>query len=365
MKWFDKIRWFFQSQTPGALRVRRVAKVVLLLVLFGAMFAIVPIGDVLSAILSADPWYLILGITFSFLATILTAVQLTALARKQGITHSALKVLSITLAAKFYSQFSPGNIVASGIKWYRLSQPGNKTAESLAVLAFFRLMETFLNIALGLGFWLLSDLWAQGEQRALQISAGWLAVLVLGVALLWIFLTRLSLPLYTWFERRGGALWQKKSWQRLSRYLQKFLSAAAAYADFSTWELSVAIFAAITSQLSGVVSNVFVARAVGIHLSLLEMGWIYSVIILVSQLPFAFAGGLGLREVSLVFLFATFGIGADLALAFSFLLFVRGVLISLVGGAWEALDALQGRRAAERQPGDAIHSGDPIRREES
>ena len=96
----------------------------------------------------------------------------------------------------------------------------------------------------------------------------------------------------------------------------------------------------------GILSNVLLAKSVGIDLTYTQMGWVYSVVILASQLPFAFAGGLGIREVTLIALLSTFGIGADLALAFSLLLFVRGIFLSLVGGLLEVLQAMRLKRTA-------------------
>jgi uncharacterized membrane protein YbhN (UPF0104 family) len=66
------------------------------------------------------------------------------------------------------------------------------------------------------------------------------------------------------------------------------------------------------------------------------MGWVLAVVQLITQLPFTAASGLGVREVTLVALLTTMGVSADLALALSLLLLVRGVLIAMTGGVVEA-----------------------------
>jgi uncharacterized membrane protein YbhN (UPF0104 family) len=71
------------------------------------------------------------------------------------------------------------------------------------------------------------------------------------------------------------------------------------------------------------------------------MGWIQSVVTLTALLPFSIGEGLGYREVSLVAILGTFGISADLALAFSFIIFIRSVMLGLVGGVIEAVQTLQ------------------------
>jgi hypothetical protein len=50
------------------------------------------------------------------------------------------------------------------------------------------------------------------------------------------------------------------------------------------------------------------------------------------------------REVTLVAVLSFFNISAEQAVAFSFLIFSRGVIISLIGGAIEAVDTLRNRR---------------------
>jgi uncharacterized protein (TIRG00374 family) len=350
MKLAEKIRWVFWGSSPAAQRLRRLLKIGFLLILFAGLFWIIPLADVLAAILAADPRAFLIGFVFSFISTVLTAAQIRILAHKQGIHHSLGSVLSINLAAKFYSLFSPGTIVASGVKWYRLAQPDGKTAEALAALGFFRVSETFLNLGLGLVFLLASGRNLRLQEQAaaggseqlvggFNASAGWiwLVLLVFGLALFWIAATRLGQPAYAHLRARSPRLWQISYLRPLLKYAEKLILAAASYADMSAWGLSMVVITGVVSQLSGIISNLFIAQSVGINLSFVDMGWIYSVTILVSQLPFAFAGGLGVREVTLVAILALFGVGAETALAFSLLLFLRGVLIALIGGFQELL----------------------------
>ena len=70
-----------------------------------------------------------------------------------------------------------------------------------------------------------------------------------------------------------------------------------------------------------------------------------SIILLASYLPISFAGGLGIREVSLVVLLSMFGIEAEIALAFSLLIFTRAIVLSLIGGVIEIFEVIQNRKA--------------------
>lgn len=337
MQLSQPIRWFFQSTTLKARRTRSAVKLAIVIGLFVILFWIVPIQQVIQALLSADPALLVAGMVLGLVSTALTAVEMRPLVKNQGLQHGVISILAINLAVKFYSQFMPTSLVGSGIRWYRLSQPGNKVAQSLAALAFFRMLETFLTISIGLGFYLLSD------QTIFHISIGWLVVMILGIVVAWILITRYSLPIYRWFTSR--IMPHLPTYARpFSRRVEKFFTAVSAFAGMPALDLLVAVSAGIASTLMGIASGTVLAQAVGIEISFVEMGWIQAIVLLTTQLPFAVAGGLGIREVTLVAILATFGISADLALALSFLLFIRGIFIGLVGGVIEAIQAVRNQR---------------------
>ena len=334
----DRLRWFFVGTELKAQRARRLVKIVILLALFIGLFWIVPVESVVRALWTASPLYLLIGFILAIFSWSLTALELEPLVRKQGIKRNFLQILQINLSVKFYLLFAPSTLVGSGVRWYRLSQPEGKVAESLAALAFFRLLENFLTISIGLGFWLLSG------GKGLQVSLEWIAILILGIILMWFLATRVSLPMYRWLKPHTTRLWDRPFWREILRRFEKLLVAVSVYADIPILDLLIAIAGGISSLLAGVMSAQYLARSVGVQLSFLQMGWISSIVLLATQLPFTVAGGLGVREVTLVAILPTLGVSAELALAFSFLLFIRGVVIALIGGLIEVQRAFRAPR---------------------
>jgi uncharacterized protein (TIRG00374 family) len=351
MKLINLFQWFFTGKTPRAKLARRTAEILFLLALFVAIFNYIPIQEVIQAISAADPLYLVIGIVLGLMAAFLTALQMTILVRKQGIHLNTWQIFEINLAAKFYAQFLPGNIVASGVKWYRLSKPNGKPAAALAAIAFFRLSEGFINIATALMLWLLSG------QEWLELNWYWFIIVITSIVVVWVLLTRYSLPIYKWFKMRVARYLKKPIWQKIINQLDIFVMAVSAYEGLTVWELSITISAGFLSLMVGALSAQALGRAVAVELSFFQMGWIYVVVVLLTQLPFVFLGGLGIREVSLVFMLSLYGIEPGLALAFSFLLFIRGVFVSLIGGLFEAVRALRAhpitdQEAAKENPGE-------------
>jgi hypothetical protein len=233
----------------------------------------------------------------------------------------------------------PTTLVASGYRWYRFAQPEGKVAEAFVALAFIRLFKTFVTIALGLGFLIIST------QQTLIFQIGWIALLVLGIIIIWVVVTQYSLPLYNWLRKKIGFESERPLIQRFFRIVEKLLTSASSYADMPVPTLLFSLFAGLLSALIGIASGVYLAWAVGIDLSFLELGWALSIVTLTTQFTLSIMEGLGVREVTLVAILSLFDIPAEQALALSFLIFSRGIIIAIIGGLIEAYDALRARRS--------------------
>ena len=335
MNLLQTIQDLWRGKTPAAKRVRRVIKILFLIALFIAFFYIVPVRDVYRALISAQPLYVGLGLILAFPVMFLGAVQLKLLIRRLGISLGVFQIWGINLSIKFYMLFMPNAFVGSGLRWYRFAQPDGKPAEALAAVGFNRILDTFLVGVIGFGFWFLSG------YHTIQKGGIVLILLIFGTAAIWYIFTRVSLPLYEWFKARFIHDVQNKFLQRLINSTERLLLAVSTFADFSLWELLLVIIVGITRNLINVLSTVFLAMSVGIMLSYIDMGWIQSIVSLTALLPFSIGEGLGYREVSLVAILSTFGIGTDLALAFSFIIFIRSIMLGLVGGVVEAIQTMQ------------------------
>lgn len=337
-------RWFLKSDEPKARRARRLVRFIIIIGMFIALFWIIPIRSVFQALLKTDPLLFAFGVILAVVKIFLFSVQMKPLLDNQGIDRSISQIFKINLVVKFYLLLMPSSLVASGIRWYRFAQPEGKVAESLVALAFIRLFKTFLTLTLGLGFLLIS------MQQGFQFRIGWIALLVLGIIVIWIVITRYSLPIYKWFRTHAGFILDRSFLESFLRIVEKLLTSASSYADMPGRDLLLSMSAGVLAALVGIASGVFLARAIGMDLGFLELGWVLSIMSLATQFTLSIMEGLGVREVTLVALLSFFNISAEQALAFSFLIFSRGVIISLIGGAIEALDTLRSRRKTNFEP---------------
>jgi uncharacterized membrane protein YbhN (UPF0104 family) len=332
-------RWFLKSDQQNAQRARRLVKFAVVFGLLIALFWIVPIRSVIQALLKTNPLLFAVGVVLGLITIFLTSVQMKPLLDNQGIDRSIFQINNINLAVKFYLLVMPTSLVASGYRWYRFAQPEGKVTESFVALAFFRLFRTFLVLTIGLGFLLISI------QQNYTFRVGWIVILVLGIIIIWIVITRYSIPIYRWFHKHAGFIFDRSFLQRFLNIVERILSSASSYADMPIPALLLSMSAGILAILVGFASGVYLARAIGIDLGFLELGWSLSVMTLTTQFTFSIMEGLGVREVTLVAVLSLFNISAEEALAFSFLIFCRGVIISLLGGLIEALNTLQNNRS--------------------
>lgn len=331
--------WFLKSDQPNAQRARRLVRVIIIIGLFIALFWIVPIESVIQALLKTDPLLFSIGVFFGLLTIFLTSVQMKPLLDNQGIDRSTMQIFKINWVVKFYLFVMPSSLVASGIRWYRFAQPEGKVAESLVALAFYRLFRTFLVLMVGLGFLLIS------MQQNYTFRFGWIVLLVLGIILIWIVVTRYSLPIYNWVRKHASFVLDRPFFGSLLRIIEKLLTSASSYADMPMRDLLYSMSAGVLAALVGIVSGIYLSRAIGLDLGFLELGWTLSIMSLATQFSLAMMEGLGVREVTLVALLSLFNISAEQALAFSLLIFGRGLVISLLGGLIEAFDALRNNRS--------------------
>jgi uncharacterized membrane protein YbhN (UPF0104 family) len=338
MRLRKSLRWFLKRDEPKAQRTRRLAKLAIVVGMLIALFLLVPLDEVVRALLQTDPLLFAVGVVLSLITIFLTSVQMKPLLDNQGINRSIMQINNINLAVKFYLLVMPTSLVASGYRWYRFAQPEGKVTESFVALAFFRLLRTFLVLTTGLGFLLIS------VQQNITFRVGWIALLILGIIIFWVGVTRYGIPIFTWLREHAGFIFDWSILQSLLRIIEKILSSASSYADMPASALMLSMFAGILAILVGVASGVSMAQAIGIDLGFLELGWVLSIMSLATQFTFSIMEGLGVRELTLVAVLSLFDISAEQALAFSFLIFSRGVFISLLGGGIEALDTLRGNR---------------------
>jgi glycosyltransferase 2 family protein len=329
-------------RTGARLRMRRTCSWTLRLVLTGAIlyyiFVQVALTNVVRSIASARLSYLALAVALTVAARYVAAIQMKFVTDRQGLRLSVQQIVEVNQAVKFYGLFLPG-VLSGGLRWYRFSGQGSQWPQALASITFNRMLDTITLVALGLLFWMI-DL---PKGTALLIGTV-LAALLAGL------LTVHALALHEqaalrWINRLGLAgrcLLPASAQGRLGRM---FESTAQSYRVCRGLAAPVASCALVGHLLGIVIFNYF-ALSLGITLSLFQIGWIRSVVAVLSMLPISISG-LGVREGSLILLLEPYGVAAHDAVALSLLFFAHSVVSGVMGGLFELKNSLRPSRTAE------------------
>ena len=328
--------WREYNSQPSKEKLFKYFKLILVLVIFIGLFFIIPIGEVLEVIKYSNYHLLIIGIILVLPAIYLKSIRLAFLTRKQGIMISVNRVFIVNMIVKFYLLFLPGTIMGSGIRWAKISST-EKSAETIAALVFNRIIELFLIIITG-SFWFLTGI-GRETLDGLTVVAFWVTI-----SATWSLFIKGSRMVAIWGENHPEIGSKYPIWQRIWGYLRKILQSMIVYEELKLRDLFYLFSVGILAYLIGLTSYIFIAYSTGISLSIIHLGWMQAVIILTSFTPISFAGGIGIRDISLILLLSLFGIDPQVALAFSLLLFGRNIFLSLIGGVLEALEFFSSKK---------------------
>lgn len=99
------------------------------------------------------------------------------------------------------------------------------------------------------------------------------------------------------------------------------------------------ILIGITCQLLCIVEQFIIINCLNINISFVDMMWIFPAVSILLLLPIT-VGGVGLRELSYATIFSSFGVGNELTLVFTTILFIVNIIIALLGGLFVLNDQL-------------------------
>ncbi|MHC4477888.1 MAG: lysylphosphatidylglycerol synthase transmembrane domain-containing protein [Planctomycetota bacterium] len=295
------------------------------------IFTMIPIAEVARSISLASPLCIVGALAIAILETFISACRLKILTDRQGMSLTISLITEINFLTTFYGLLLPGYLASGVIRWHRLSQTENKKTEALAAIAFSRLIYTISSIVIAIAF-LSFDV----QQSLSEIKISILLALLFSLVIIYfIGFTPKLLPIVDRCKQgkeRSIFVW-------LSSKISNLLLAASKYNRLSPklWGF-IAGFTILESLLE-ILSVYLFALALDINISYISIGWIISILKLVTMLPISFSG-LGIREGGLIVLLEPYGVFGSEAVALSFLIFAKIVFVGGIGAVVEAKNFL-------------------------
>ena len=314
-----------------------VLKLVLAAALLYAVFKVVPLSRVLESISRADLRFLLAGLGISLISIWLSAARLRFLVEVGGERLPLSSIVKINLSAGWYGLALPGTLAGGVVRWHRLTRIGAGKVATLAAITYARLVHVVMLVLLGLLF-LALEIPHQAGGIGLGLVAFLIGLLVAG---------------YLGFHGEGSRLWSSLMRHGpgfLGRWLERWHSVARSVRRLSGEDMASMCGLSVLEHLLGVVSIWLLARSVAIDVSLVTLGWIRSAVAIATSLPITISG-LGIREGGLILMLEPYGVEGAQAVALSFLMLARGLVVGALGGLVEAWDAVRAR-STPGGPGD-------------
>jgi len=191
-------------------------------------------------------------------------------------------------------------------------------------LALDRVFATLALCIVGLFFWMLS---IPEDSNLLVLSMIFILLGLTGFCIL-IFFDR-DHWVIKWLLSLANKVY-------VSPKLNRFIQSLSGLGRVPLRSLIFMIIISITSQLLNVLVFFLLIKSIDLDVSFVSIGWIRSVVVLVTMIPISISG-MGLREGAFILLLGAFGVSDGSAFAYSVLVFaVTRIVPGLLGGLFEA-----------------------------
>lgn len=268
--------------------------------------------------------YLPLAVAASFAVTWLMAYRWNLILCARGQSFKTRRLFIYYLIGIFFTNFVPGGGVSGDVtRLIYVDREVRDKAFVLSTLVYERLVGVFTLLFIGLAATLMTNAYAQTEP-AIYVSEAVLAVAFAAIATL--MSNYVSTRLVRVIRAAGTRIRIKRAAEAAARTLEA-VSELRRRPNLliRTTAVSVAI------RIAWSLGCYAVAWAMGLSIGLLTLFAFISLVDLVRLMPIS-VGGLGVREWTVIALFATLGISREQALTFSILAFAPIYLNAVVGG---------------------------------
>jgi uncharacterized protein (TIRG00374 family) len=305
-------------------------------------------GDVLRAVASADPTWILLAVVLVLADRALMAyrwIGLLCIVRAEQ-RPPLRRLLEVFFVSTFVGTFLPASIGGDAVRAYSISRDEVSGADAVASVFMDRMLGVAALLVMGVpGLFFARDLAAN---RA--VLAGLAATAAVSLAtILMIFSERFGL----WSARLIGAV----PGPTVQRMAHSIVESIRRYARFH-WRLLHVLLASIGVQILRVVQAYCLGRSLGIDAALAAYFAFIPVILLIMLLPIT-VNGLGTSQAAFVWFFARVGVANAPAFVLSLLFVGLGIVGNLPGGLLYAFSPKATRRSAGSSPSTGVPLAPP------
>ncbi len=295
-----------------------IAKALISLALLSYLLTRLDVDGLSSVFTRTVPELFLLAVAFFALSNTLGALQWHILLRVQQIPISFGRSLIFYLVGVFFNNVLLGNIGGDALRVYDIRRLSGTTSGGLAATAVDRFIGLFSSCTLALSAWTVVSGLGHIETRSLLLPI-W-GALLMGMAVL--------------FSQRLGNLVERWATHILpASVVTPLISLRHSFGAYRHHpaQLLIAGCISLSVQFFRILVYWAAGQAVGIDIGLVYFIAFQPIAAIIAALPIS-VGGLGVRENTLVSLFAHAGVANELSTAMSLLGYAAGLIASLAGG---------------------------------
>ncbi|OFW32639.1 MAG: hypothetical protein A2074_01245 [Candidatus Aquicultor primus] len=307
-----------QLQRKGQSRYLALFKAAMSVFLIGALLAKSDLDKYAELIRNSSPLYLGLALLITVVSIILSAYKWQLLVIAQGFTVPLRRLISSYFVGLFFNNFMPTSIggdVVRVLDLRKMTSSGPAAAASVVaerVLAAFTLgLIVLCGVAFGTGV-------TARFSVAILVFVGICALALLGI----LYAHKLA-PLLARYEASIAG--------KLKETAESIRSSVE-----NKNTLVKVLFYSFIFQLMVIAINIFIIKALGLHVPIAFVFLFIPIIFAITMLPISM-NGLGLREATYAYFFTQAGLSTEESVTISLFFFLIVTLVSLIGGVIFAL----------------------------
>jgi uncharacterized protein (TIRG00374 family) len=284
------------------------------LIILWYLTQIIPLHSVYESILNSDVKWFAAALALIAISLFSMSVRMKLMMDQQKIDIQLWQVFRVRLISFYYKLFIPGGTLANiGILFYKFTQINKeKKPEIISTIMFDRILAT-----IGLCFVGLLCLFFAKPNLPLVLTY---SIFILFTSLLILIILLSNTTFSNIIEHK-----LQKSNNKLTSKLLKLVATVKEFQKLTTVHILYLVILSILPHIFGIFAFTALSTSMDLNLSLLDWGWIRSIVIIGTMLPISLAG-IGIRDGILIYILHQYSISADTAWALSFLLFAATAL---------------------------------------
>lgn len=303
--------------------LKHIAKIMIAILLLSSCFYLLDFSLVMR-VLSETGYQVYLS---ALLITIIGTIIIPAVITKKSLSVSSLdmlllKLIQINFAIRFYILILP-RAIAVGMRWYRYKQTGTG-ADAAALIMFERVIQLLI-VSLVATFFVFFDI------DILKENGVFLILIIGSISVVFIFLFYLFVSsAFSGFIDKYFMKYNQYLPAVISTKVDKLWQSIILFHKISKTIIVEILVLSIIGYILFISAGWIIAEGMGIDITLQSLIWIRSVVFIITLIPFS-VGGIGVRDVSLIYFLGLYGVENESAFAFSLAMLGIQLFIGLMG----------------------------------